>query len=246
MSEKAPKVVTVGFEGPNRVGKSTQCEMLQGYLESKGIPAVIVRGDGSRSGLGKELGDPESESWQTIDSSLRNEETDLEEWNRSSYRIARELLIWRDRVLPNFVKELDAQTGVLLIDRSVLARTLVPREMGTPNRLYDEEMRPINETTGMKKGRTINTEDVMPDIIVQFYAPKQTLLERLGNEQDEKSQLRRRLLEERYDWYLDAHNYLPPELTDRIVRIEATQDPSQIHENVLKVLAERGLLDSQL
>lgn len=242
MSEKAPRIATIGFEGPNRVGKSTQSELLKTHLEEQGIPVVIVRGDGSRSGQGDSFGNPESDTWKEIDSNLRNEGADLEEWNKSSYRIARELLVWRDRVLPNFVRELDSQAGVLLIDRSLLARTLVPREMGTPERLYDEDMRPENPVTGDKKGRSITAEDVAPDVIVQFIAPKDTLLSRLGDGQDEKSQLRRRLLEERYDWYLDAQNYLPEGLTDRIVRIDATGDPEEVFDIVLKTLVERGLI----
>jgi len=242
MSEKAPRIATVGFEGPNRVGKSTQSELLKTHLEKQGIPVVIVRGDGSRSGQGDSFGNPESDTWKEIDSNLRNEGTGLEEWNKSSYRIARELIVWRDRVLPNFVKELDSQTGVLLIDRSLLARTLVPREMGTPERLYDQNMRPENPLTGEKKGRSITAEDVSPDIIVQFISPKDTLLSRLGDGQDEKSQLRRRLLEERYNWYLDAQNYLPKELTDRIVKIDATGNTEQVFDIVLKTLVEKGFI----
>lgn len=244
MSEKFPKITTIGFEGPNRVGKSTQSELLKARLESQGIPVVIVRGDGSRSGLGKTEGDPESEVWQEIDGDLRTPGSDLEEWNKSSYRTARELLVWRDRVLPNIAKEAGVNDAVLLIDRTLLARTLVPREMGTPERLYDEDMRAVNPVSGERKGNVITAEDVAPDIIVQFVAPKETLLARLEDGEDEKSQLRRRLLEERYDWYLDAHNYLPSELADLVVRIDATEDPDTVFQKVANVLKERGLIKS--
>jgi thymidylate kinase len=242
MSEKIPRITTIGFEGPNRVGKSTQSELLRTHLETHGIPVVIVRGDGSRSGLGKTEGDPESKVWQEIDGNLRTPGTDLEEWNRSSYRIARELLVWRDRILPNMAKVEGVSDAVLLVDRTLLARTLVPREMGTPERLYDDEMRAINSISGEKKGTVVTAEKVAPDIIIQFVAPKEVLLSRLEDSGDEKSQLRRRLLEERYGWYLDAQNYLPPEFADLVVRVDASEDPDSVFQTVLGVLNERGLI----
>lgn len=242
MSEKIPKITTIGFEGPNRVGKSTQSELLKTHLESFGIPVVIVRGDGSRSGLGTNEGDPKSKAWQEIDENLRVVGRDLEGWNKSSYRIARELIVWRDRILPKIAKEAGVGDAVLLIDRTLLARTLVPRELGAPEILYNEDMKPVNPISGRKKGNTITAQDVAPDIIVEFVAPKETLLARLEDGQDEKSQLRRRLLEDRYDWYLDAHNYLPAELASNVVRIEATDNPDSVFQQVLEVLNERGFL----
>lgn len=243
MSEKYPTITTIGLEGPNRVGKSTQSELLKSHFESLGIPVVVVRGDGSRSGLGKTQGDPESKTWQEIDASLRIPGGDLEEWNKSSYRIARELLVWRDRILPNIAKEAGVSDAVLLIDRTLLARTLVPREMGTPNRLYDDEMRPENPISGLKKGSVVTAESVVPDIIIQFVAPKELLLARLGDDNDEKNLLRKRLLEERYSWYLDAHNYIPAELTNRIVRINAAEDTDSVFKQILDALHERGVLN---
>ena len=50
-------IISIGFEGPNRVGKGTQISFLAQYLSFHEVPFLIIRGDGSRpmSGL---AGDP--------------------------------------------------------------------------------------------------------------------------------------------------------------------------------------------
>lgn len=91
-----PNIISVGFEGPHRSGKGTQIELLSRTLEEKGIPFLVIRGDGSRPNEGIHLGDPVSEWWSFALPELKKENPNLEDWNKSSYHLARELLVFRD------------------------------------------------------------------------------------------------------------------------------------------------------
>ena len=40
------EIISIGFDGPNRVGKGTQGALMRRYLAEHNIPALIIRGDG--------------------------------------------------------------------------------------------------------------------------------------------------------------------------------------------------------
>src|SRR5512136_3014603 len=119
------EIISIGFEGPNRVGKGTQCALLRDWLAERAIPSLIVRGDGSRTGSGERSEDPPSPWWQAVNRRLHGLPVNYEEWNLAAYRLARELVVWRDRVLPRLVKAQGQHMGVLLVDRSLLSRTMI-------------------------------------------------------------------------------------------------------------------------
>ncbi len=231
-------IKTIGFEGAHRVGKGVQMDLLAEELNSAGIPTLIVRGDGSRTGRGSTPGDPYSEWWMDVNGYLRNSDTDKSLWNHTSYRLARELLVYRDRVLPKIVREMDQRYGVLLVDRSILSRTMIPRELNPDARsieLYPEAARGY---FGHQKGRKLNEYDVCPDIIIELVAPKEALLERI-EPGDPKAEFRRRLIEDRYDWYLNAIQYIPEDLQARVYRVDSSLAIDEVQANIRSIVSSR-------
>jgi thymidylate kinase len=221
-----PKVISIGFEGPNRSGKGTQIELFSNQLEEIGIPYLVVRGDGSRPNQGEHKGDPISEWWTKTMPLLKNPENkDSDLWNDSSARLARELVVFRDRVLPNIAEQNNKPVAVLLVDRTLLSRTMVPRSQGEkdiPNNLYPKDSK-------------IDASKICPDLIFNIIVDKDTLLSRL-DENDPKYEFRKKLILEKYDWYLDAHKYIPNELQDRIIQIDGTSDPNTINNSIVDII----------
>ncbi len=224
-----PKVISIGFDGPNRAGKGTQIELLSNRLEQIGVPFLVVRGDGSRPNQGEHIGDPISEWWsKTMPILKKPEHKDGELWNESSARLARELIVFRHRILPNIAAKNNKPVAVLLVDRTILSRTIVPRSQGKadiPNNLYPTDSK-------------IDVNKVCPDLIFNITVDKETLLSRL-DENDPKYEFRKNLILEKYDWYLDAHQYIPEELQDRIIQIDGTSDPDTINDLITNLINEK-------
>ena len=92
------KIFTIAFEGENRVGKGTQIEMIKNKLQEIGISCISIRGEGYRNGEGNLENDPESNYWKRMSEILKNGLDKYESWNEASYRLARELLVWRNKI----------------------------------------------------------------------------------------------------------------------------------------------------
>jgi len=56
------------------------------------------------------------------------------------------------------------------------------------------------------------------------------------DENDPKYEFRKKLILEKYDWYLDAHKYIPDELQDRIIQIDGTSDPNTINNSIIDII----------
>ncbi|MBX3080678.1 MAG: hypothetical protein KF716_03525 [Anaerolineae bacterium] len=232
-----PHIFSIGFDGPNRVGKGMQCDLLQARLTSHGIPSLVVRGDGSRTGLGETTGDPVSAWWQDINRWLRTPAADTETWNRTSYRLARELIVWRDRALPCLVRQRGKSVGVLIVDRSLPSRTMVLRAAGVTdvaNNLYTLQM--------PSRGRKIDPFLVCPDMIFLLTAPLHVLLDRL-DPADPKYAFRKELILRTRRWFEDAEKYIPAVLRDRIVHLDGSHDATMIFSEVLVMLRARLGID---
>lgn len=233
--ETQNNIYVIAYEGANRSGKGTQIALMSQLLSDCSLPHIVIRGDGSRPGEGVTPGDPRSIWWQEVNTYLRNPDTDKNVWNMTSYRLARELIIWRERVLPGILNQFGSNTGFLLVDRSLLSRTLVPREILSdmnPDHveLYSPDMRP-DGVLG-KKGRIVSVPDVVPDILFELIVPKEELLARF-DDSDPKNVWRRWLVEERYDWYLNSTDHIPVEYRDRVVKIDANRSPQEILRDII-------------
>jgi len=227
------EIISIGFDGPNRAGKGTQCALLRDWLAERAIPTLIVRGDGSRTGSGERPEDPPSAWWRAASRRLYRLPANYEEWNLAAYRLARELVVWRDRVLPRLVRAQGRRLGVLLVDRSLLSRAMILRAMGAPDiasALYAERYR--------AKGRQIFPDLVCPDLIVNLTAPRWVLAARL-DPGDPKVEFRKRLIEETCDWFGDAVAYIPRHLRPRVVEVDASEEVERVFRRVVSLLQAR-------
>lgn len=107
------EVISIAFEGMHRAGKGTHIEALKSKLAEDGIPAVDIRGEGSRAGRGETAGDPHSEWWLKLNQELHKKQGDEDatKWDEAAYRLARELIVWRDRFISNQVKAAGTPLG---------------------------------------------------------------------------------------------------------------------------------------
>lgn len=231
--EREYHILSVGFEGSNRAGKSTQIELLSQKLESASIPYLIVRGDGSRPNEGNMPGDPMSDWWAEMLPRLRGDSATPHDWDVASYRLARELILFRDRVLPRIAAQSGSDCAWLLVDRSVLSRAMVPAELG---------LEPVADYLYPNKARTghsmVNVDAVCPDVIFNLIANQEVLLSRL-DKTDPKYEFRRKLIDQKCDWYKGAERFIPEHLRDRVVEIDASKTPADVHAQICTVLNHR-------
>lgn len=230
--EDKGQILTLGFEGPNRVGKGTQCALLQAWLTRQGIPSLLVRGDGSRAGKGATPGDPPSRWWQQMDIWLHSSQATYHDWNVAAVRLARELLIWRERVLPRYIAAQGVPYVVLLVDRSLLSRAMLLRAMQP-----DDPSPDLYPAEAQTKGRKITSEAVCPDLIFALNAPREVLLSRLSP-LDPKYAFRRRLIEETSEGFRDVVRYLPEGLQDRVVNVDAARSIEEVAETIQDILIQ--------
>ena len=234
--EQPKKTFSIAFEGMHRTGKGTQIELLKQKLESLGIPALSIRGEGFRSGKGESPYDPLSDYWQATSEELR-QHGDFSKWEEASHRLARELIVWRDRVLKQKVENSDFPYGVLLIDRSLISKTILKKlqNLDTDNDpITDTELYP--EKYGSKKKITPNM--ISPDLIIEFIAPQEVLLSRL-DESDIDYEFRRNNILNNYDLYTSAKESLPDEFKKRVITLDASKDADTLFQEVVLAIKSR-------
>lgn len=221
-------IVTIGFEGPNRVGKGTQINLLAHYLTNQEIPFLVIRGDGSRSASGLP-GDPFSFWWSEMNKKLRTTAR-LSDWDLAACRLAREMIVWRDRVLLRMMRRPGKEFGCLLIDRSIISRSHVTREAGSLN---PDDLYPQRFFARIK----ITYETVCPDIIFSLSASKDVLRARLDPD-DPKYDFRKLLIETKSDWYEDVAMF-PEHIQQRIIRVDSTKAQDLVARKILCLLRKR-------
>lgn len=237
--EKSEKIISIAFEGMHRVGKGTHIEALKEKLAKSGIPCVDIRGEGSRPGKGEEARDPRSEWWLKINEALRKKEgkEDATKWDEAAYRLARELIVWRDRFLARQIKEAQVPSGVLIIDRSLLSRAafIKQRMQHPPEKIFSsEDLYP----SGIQRRKKISIDMVLPDLIIELVAPKEVLIGRLDPD-DPKYDFRKRNIEDMYDTYMDAKSHLSREIQERIVTFDASNDQEAVFNEIENIIKQR-------
>jgi thymidylate kinase len=77
--------------------------------------------------------------------------------------------------------------------------------------------------------------DVLPDIIFLLSAPKEILFSRL-DKSDQKYLFRKTLIEKKGDWYGQVIGLFPQTIKNRIVAMDATESPAELHTKVVKII----------
>lgn len=211
---------SIGFEGINRVGKGTQIEKISNALACAGCVSVTLRGDGSRDGLGKHLGDPKNDWWQHNAHTLRTTGTTYE-WHVAADKLVNELLVERR-----------AHPGVIpLLDRTIISRAafVLDRE-DPPVGTYD-----INHLYPVRSGVDYSLEEIVPDVIILLEAPRDVVLGRL-DPMDPKSDFRRRVISDSYETFYRAEHKLPRFVQDRILHIDSSRPIDQVFDAIMDKL----------
>lgn len=225
-----PNIKTIAFEGLHRSGKGTQIEILNHKLEILGIPTISIRGAGSRPNLDSSVGDPYSLWWENHLKVLRSSDAKKVDWVEGSRRLARELVVFRDRVLPKFAKEKNSDVAVLLVDRSVLSHLAILEKdeiIGMGKNIYG--------TKDIRNRSLPTIEEIFPDIIFYMKADIEVLLGRLEKD-DPKYEFRKRNILENVDSFQKAIEAIPEKYRDRIIEINASQSIEEISDYIFNII----------
>jgi thymidylate kinase len=227
-----PKIYLVGMDGLHNNGKTTQLGLLHNYLNERGIPTLVRRGDGMRKGRGEELNDPLSAWWQENISRLRatgfEGDASMRAAEEAANRLNREILVARDYFMPQLLAKEGKEKGVILLDRGHISRLFVKRREDCEAGFIDIG------SFEMSGGRT--QEVLIPDINFLFHAPLEVLLERNEHRDTtpEKKEFNRTVLTRYYDDFETTMASLPGDLQRGLVRIDATKSVEEVHGIIIE------------
>lgn len=233
MKERIP-VHTVAFEGLHRSGKGTQIEILEGRLTDLRIPFVSIRGAGSRLNEGSKPGDKYSEWWDAHLKTLRSPTATKEDWVEGSRRLAREVLIFRDRFLPDLAEEKGADRAVLLIDRTFLSHMAM---LGTEDldkldaeSVYGEKDRNNRKVPDLRK--------IFPDLLFYLKAAPLYLHTRL-DPKDPKYEFRKKNIDENSYSFDIAIEKMPTDLRERIIEVNAERSIEEVAKDISEAISRK-------
>lgn len=220
MPLEQPKPVVVGLDGLHRAGKGTQAALLHAAISENRGRSIIVRGDGTRDGLGLSEGDPYSNEWQARSLRVKSPEGNtVEAWNAASYILMKELSEFRNS------NEYDA----VILDRTVLSRTAFLLHRGVVpegTRTSLDELYPDNLSGEHEK---LDLATTLPDVIFELKAHTPSeLLERLDRE-DPKYTFRARNIKGGFNPASIAKEHLPEEIERRVIVVDASREIETIH-----------------
>lgn len=229
MSSKDKEIPIICFDGNHRVGKGTQIKLLGATLLDIGVTPLILRGDGSRTGLGTSEGDPVSEWWQGFKHKVHDADNEYDVWREGARRLMAEAAL-------KIESHNGFGTAIVLLDRGRLSRTQMTIKEGLPVN---------NDTLYRNDGNDSFSDDVVlsivPDLTVYMQAPTRVLLNRLSR-YDPKYEFRRSNIvgsAETYDLAFDEVSGN----TDSIELVDAADDPLDVARKVRRLIASYGLIN---
>ena len=205
----------ISFDGLNRSGKGTQIKLLRDYLENRNILVEVLRGDGSRPGIGsRDFYDPLSNWWVNWQD---NSNKTVNDWNIAYHVLSEE----NDRRYREF--SIEDQRRTILMDRSYISRYFMLKQQGL--RISLEEV--------------ADGTNIIPSLYFILEVPRETLLERVSEDNIGKTEFRREVIRRWYDLWssvvYDAREYLKEKLNF----IDGLQSPQTIHESIINKIGEK-------
>lgn len=233
MSVEKARPTIVGFDGLHRTGKGVQTDLLHSAITEAGGSSIIMRGDGTREGLGLHSGDNYSIEWQQRSQRVKSPEGNtIEAWNAASFLLVNELSQTANH----------GDYDAIILDRTLISRAafLLHRGIGVKGtRFALADMYPDNASA--RSTDQINLDSVVPDVIFDLQARSpHDLLARLDIN-DPKYQFRARNIRGGFDAALAAHEHLPVDIEERVEVVDASEQPATIHQKIKSRLAATAL-----
>ena len=205
----------ISFDGLNRSGKGTQIRLLRDYLENRITPVEVLRGDGSRPGVGlRNFYDPTSNWWVNWQA---NSNKTVNDWNVAYQVLSEE----NNRRYKEFSH--GNQGGTILMDRSYISRYFMLKQQGL--RISLEEI--------------ANSTELMPDNYFVLEVPKEALLERASEDDISKTEFRRDIVRRWYNLWEEVVYDAQDFLKEKLIRINGIQSSQKIHEYIVDKLGEK-------
>lgn len=222
------KVRSIGFDGLHRCGKGIQILLLKDYLERGNVKVVVVRGDGTRKGLGLSLGDSYSTWWQDHYESFFRENRTPEKKKYLSDLVYSRLM--REARYAMHKLERNSQEGALLMDRTFVSRWFVKRQQDNSISLEDAVL--VVDPDNHRR-----MEPVIPYRTYIINVQLDELLKRVENSTDspEKKQFRLNNLVRYFRDFEKLIEELPNSFYGGEIKIiEGNGSPENIHKKILQ------------
>ncbi|MDQ5972348.1 MAG: hypothetical protein QG553_507 [Patescibacteria group bacterium] len=228
------RVGKIALDGCCRVGKGEQLKALNSYFTSRGVPTMVLKGDGTRLGAGEAWHDLGSRYWTHRHDYHAGLHTPRTEWDVDAYTLARENRVWLG-ALGDIARISRSRFAAAILDRSIISRATLAlqREGSVEGKLTEEQMWPPYLQI---PGEEITYEETMPDILFNLTAP-QTVLESRISQDDYDRAFRMRAVYEYYDDFLRAKDALPESTTTTIIDLDGEAPVSETTGVILDHLA---------
>ncbi len=225
----------IALDGCCRTGKGEQLRALHGHFTSRGIPTMVLKGDGTRLGAGEAWHDLGSRYWTYRHDYHAGIHTPRSEWDIDAYTLARENRVWL-RALADIAKISRSRFALAIFDRSIISRATlaIQREGLSEGKLTEEQMWPPHLQT---PGDEITYGETQPDILFNMTAPQDVLESRIS-EDDYDRAFRMRAVYEYYNDFIRAKEALPDSTTTKIIDLNGEESIQQNTENILGHLSE--------
>ncbi len=224
----------IALDGCCRTGKGEQLKALNSYFTSRGVPTMILKGDGTRLGAGEAWHDLGSRYWTHRHDYHAGLHTPRSEWDVDAYTLARENKIWLT-ALEGIAKVSRSRFAIAIFDRSIISRATlaIQREGLSTGHLTEEQMWPPHIQI---PGEEITYAETQPDILFNLTAPQDVLESRISHEDYDRA-FRMRAVYEYYDDFVRAKEALPISTTTTIIDLDGE---APIADNTSIILKQLG------
>lgn len=211
-------VAKIALDGCCRVGKGEQLKALNAHFTSRGVPTMVLKGDGTRLGAGEAWHDLGSRYWTHRHDFHAGLHTPRSEWDVDAMTLARENRVWIG-ALSQIAEISRSRFALGIFDRSIISRAtlaLQREKLGEGERLTVEQMYPSHLQI---PGDEISYDEVQPDILFNLTAPQDVLETRIS-ESDYDRAFRMRAVYEYYNDFIRAKSALPEGTTTEIIDLD--------------------------
>lgn len=211
------RVGKIALDGCCRVGKGEQLKALHGFFTSRGVPSMVLKGDGTRLGAGESWHDLGSRYWTHRHDFHAGLHTPRSEWDVDAYTLARENKVWV-KTLGEIARISRSRFAAAIFDRSIISRATLAlqREGMTEGTLTPDQMWPPHLQI---PGEEVRYEETMPDILFNLTAPQDVLESRISQDDYDRA-FRKRAVYEYYPDFVRAKDSLPGNTTTKIIDLD--------------------------